>query len=120
MEHFFEFQTRNELPWFDDTAAAAEAINQSAFKKYGNQGREGYFGMLMKKKNNNKGNVNKRMANFLKKNWKPPLMMAMMRPVEAEKERNHRHMIHERRRREKEKQSYIELHSLLPNGTKEN
>lgn len=118
MEHFFEFQTGNELPWFDDAAAAVEAINQSAFKKYADQGREG-FGMLMKKnKNKNKGNVNKRMVNFLKKNWIPPLMM--MGPVEAEKERNHRHMIHERLRREKEKQSYIELHSSLPNGTKEN
>lgn len=97
---FVDYGVEEQLPWFD----VALEVNQSAFVKFKDQPRKAFP--------LNNQNLNKKMVDFLKKSWIGSV------GVETEKERNHKHMINERMRREKEKQSYIELHNLLPNGTK--
>lgn len=97
---FVDYGVEEQLPWFD----VALEVNQSAFVKFKDQPRKAFP--------LNNQNLNKKMVDFLKKSWIGSV------GVETEKERNHKHMINERMRREKEKQSYIELHNLLPTGTK--
>nr|QJQ51184.1 bHLH transcription factor bHLH7.2 [Gardenia jasminoides] len=54
------------------------------------------------------------MIELLRKGWKPPTIG----PVEAERVRNHKHVMNERMRRERQKRSFEELHKMLPHGTK--
>ncbi|GLT42212.1 hypothetical protein SLA2020_162260 [Shorea laevis] len=87
---------------------AAPVLNRSAFVPYvkttGNE-----FGLVKNGMNLKSGNMNKRMIEFLRRNfW----------TRETERERCFRHMMNERTRREKQKRSYSALHSVLPLGTK--
>ncbi|CAN4091194.1 unnamed protein product [Withania somnifera] len=105
MEEFFQ------VSWFCDDEVNNFVVNQSAFVSYGSKPVEGFgvygYGNL----STNHRNMNKRMMEFLKKNWSPQ--------VKIGREKVHKHMIKERIRRQKQKQSYLALHKLLPMGTKD-
>lgn len=60
------------------------------------------------------GNANKRMVELLRKRART----GRSDDADDGKGRSYRHMINERQRREKMRQSYSELHSLLPSGSK--
>lgn len=60
------------------------------------------------------GNANKRMIELLRKRART----GRSDDADDGNGRSYRHMINERQRREKMKQSYSELHSLLPPGSK--
>ena len=57
-------------------------------------------------------NVHKRVIEYWRKRWQEKKKPAEM--GDLERERSHRHMLNERMRREKHRQSYSELHSMLP------
>nr|WAK86060.1 transcription factor bHLH14 [Nothapodytes nimmoniana] len=116
-EFFFQYellpQGQGDLSLFDGMIP----VNQSAFVPYSSNSvqvmQEQRFwqnGFL------NHGNANKRMIELLKKNWTPTT--TAVSGGEAEKERCYKHMISERIRRKNQKQSYLDLHNLLPPGTK--
>ncbi|KAF5950742.1 hypothetical protein HYC85_012735 [Camellia sinensis] len=95
-------------------SAFALPVKQSAFVRYkeppileGGVGSESWVVKL------NNQSINKRMIEFLRKNWSP-----MTESKDSDRERSYRHMINERLRRERQKHSYSGLHSLLPPGTK--
>lgn len=110
MDEFFEPYTSLEsMLWFED--APHHVVNQSsAFQRYTNQPFEGLAF---------NPNVNKKMIEFLKKSsWvAPPLQIET---IEQENDRSLKHRIMERMRRQKLKQIYLDLHKLLPLGTKVN
>lgn len=66
----------------------------------------------------NSMNMNKRMVQFLRKSCAPSTARIETGENKNTKEKGFCHMINERMRRAKQKQSYLALHSLLPNGTK--
>ncbi|KAL3507711.1 hypothetical protein ACH5RR_033093 [Cinchona calisaya] len=96
-EHFFQYYSQgdgDQVSWFGEFLPFP-VINEhgSAFVKYARQplhgfGSKGWTNDLGK---NSTPNANKRMIEFLMKSWKTP--------VEAQRERNHKHMIDERMRR---------------------
>ncbi|XP_059315634.1 transcription factor bHLH92-like [Lycium ferocissimum] len=107
MEEFFQ------VSWFDNDEANF-VVNQSAFVSFREQPIEG-FGVFGYESNvsTNYQNMNKRMMEFLKKNWSPK-----NGEMKMEREKGHKHMIKERIRRQEQKQNYSALHKLLPMGTK--
>ncbi|XP_060181467.1 transcription factor bHLH92-like [Lycium barbarum] len=107
MEEFFQ------VSWFDNDEANF-MVNQSAFVSFREQPIEG-FGVFGYESNvsTNYQNMNKRMMEFLKKNWSPK-----NGEMKMEREKGHKHMIKERIRRQEQKQSYLALHKLLPMGSK--
>nr|BAF30984.1 basic helix-loop-helix protein [Nicotiana tabacum] len=114
MEEFFQIQSsqtnNGEVLWFENEAFL---MNQSAFASFRNQSIEGFGVSGYGNVSANHRNMNKRMMEFLKKSWIPKIG-----EVKMEREKVHKHMIKERIRREKQKQSYLDLHKLLPMGTK--
>ncbi|KAL7220236.1 hypothetical protein ACSBR2_013157 [Camellia fascicularis] len=95
-------------------SAFALPVKQSAFVRYKERPiLEGGFGSESWVVKLNNQSVNKRMIEFLRKNWSP-----MMESKDSDRERSYRHMINERLRRERQKHSYSGLRSLLPPGTK--
>ncbi|KAI8011263.1 Transcription factor bHLH92 [Camellia lanceoleosa] len=95
-------------------SAFALPVKQSAFVRYKERPvLEGGFGSESWVVKLNNQSVNKRMIEFLRKNWSP-----MMESKDSDRERSYRHMINERMRRERQKHSYSGLRSLLPPGTK--
>ncbi|GFZ08776.1 hypothetical protein Acr_20g0005840 [Actinidia rufa] len=107
MEEFFRFDLPENFFWAEQEILPA--TNQSAFERYEDRGK----GWVPKSSSRN---VNKRMIEFMRRNWNPPATTE--RTEIDEREKGFRHMINERMRREKEKHSYSALHSLLPPGTK--
>ncbi|CAI9118289.1 OLC1v1019838C1 [Oldenlandia corymbosa var. corymbosa] len=116
----FQFQG-NDVLWFDDDLLpkqAAVSQRRSDFISYSKETLQG----IQSKRVGNRGrrpndqNVHKRMMEMLKKRWESEKAVAEL--AEAERERNHKHMINERMRRVKQRQGYVELHKLLPHGTK--
>lgn len=110
MEEFFQ------VSWFCDDENETNnnfVVNQSAFVSFGSKSNEGFGVSSYGNVSMNHRNMNKRMIEFLKKNWSPKNGQ-----VKIEKEKVHKHMIKERIRREKQKQSYLNLYKLLPMGTK--
>ncbi|XP_015087500.1 transcription factor bHLH92 isoform X2 [Solanum pennellii] len=110
MEEFFQ------VSWFCDDENETNnnfVVNQSAFVSFGSKSNEGFGVCSYGNVSMNHRNMNKRMIEFLKKNWSPKNGQ-----VKIEKEKVHKHMIKERIRREKQKQSYLNLYKLLPMGTK--
>lgn len=103
--------------WVDDYALPTPAVNHraSAFVDYPGRTLAGFGSEGRWDRGAREENVHKRMIEFLKKRWESAKMVD---PMEAERERNHKHMINERMRRVKQKQSLQELHKLLPQGTK--
>lgn len=116
--HSFDSLQGDEVLWFDDCVLPTPAVNHrtSAFVDYSGRTLEG-FGSQGRGNNRgaNEQNVHKRMIEFLKRRWES---VKMVDPMEAERERNHKHMINERMRRVKQKQNLQDLHKLLPQGTK--
>ncbi|XP_049407655.1 transcription factor bHLH92 [Solanum stenotomum] len=109
MEEFFK------VSWFcdDETNNNNFVVNQSAFVSFGSKPNEGFGVSSYGNVSMNHRNMNKRMIEFLTKNWSPKNGQ-----VKIQKEKVHKHMIKERIRREKQKQSYLNLYKLLPMGTK--
>ncbi|GAA0144260.1 basic helix-loop-helix transcription factor [Lithospermum erythrorhizon] len=105
MDHFFEYDPEEAMLWL---AEALSEVNQSAFVGYKQQP----INLVAENIGNvtRNLNINKRMIEFLKRSWTPP--------VNNENERVFKHMINERMRRDKQKQNYQALHKLLPLGTK--
>ncbi|PSS15973.1 Transcription factor bHLH92 like [Actinidia chinensis var. chinensis] len=103
MEEFFHYDSPEHFFWVKEEIFPAK--NRSAFERYEDRGK----GWVAKSIN---GSMNKRMIEFLRRNWN-----SLARTTER-RERGYQHMINERMRREKQKQSYSALHSLLPPGTK--
>ncbi|KAM3356495.1 hypothetical protein P3S68_023209 [Capsicum galapagoense] len=109
MEEFFQVSN-----WFcDDETYNNFEVNQSAFVSFESKLSEGFGVYSYGNVSTNHRNMNKRVMEFLKKNW-----ISKNGQVKMEKEKGHKHMIKERIRREKQKQSYSALHKLLPMGTK--
>ncbi|KAG9452556.1 hypothetical protein H6P81_005460 [Aristolochia fimbriata] len=115
MDLFLQEDFLTEIPWSSSEAATRPAVPGaflSAFLPYGAFTADNNSSGIYE----NRTNLNKRM-------------IAMLRSihgsrVEAEKVDNsgqcYRHMITERQRRKKMKQSFKDLHALLPPGTKAN
>ncbi|KAK1567523.1 hypothetical protein Q3G72_013161 [Acer saccharum] len=101
MDHFFQEQFHGDIFWY------TPPVNQSAFVPYvshsDNKVKDGC----------NPRNSNKRMIEFLRKNW-----CAGVGKQEPDRVGCQRHMFNERMRRAKERQNYMALHSLLPHRTK--
>ncbi|KAK3190222.1 hypothetical protein Dsin_029783 [Dipteronia sinensis] len=101
MDHFFQEQLHGDIFWY------TPPVNQSAFVPFESQSENNVKDAC------NPRNSNKRMIEFLMKNW-----CAAVRTQEPDRVRCQRHMFNERMRRGKEKQNYMALHSLLPHRTK--
>ncbi|XP_075478713.1 transcription factor bHLH92-like [Primulina tabacum] len=90
--------------------------NKSAFLSYTNTNEP------LSKTNANgstRGNVNKRMIQFLKKNWTTQAQTGNTSgETDRGRGRGKKHVIRERLRREIHKRFYGALHELLPPGTK--
>ncbi|CAK9148322.1 unnamed protein product [Ilex paraguariensis] len=108
MDQFFQYDTYGDMWCFD----GAFPVNRSAFSGYTDQPVDG-FPAKGDDAGTNRRNVNKRMIDFLRRNWTP-----VLETKGNERERGYRHMMDERLRREKQKQSYLALLSMLPPGTK--
>ncbi|XP_071940546.1 transcription factor bHLH92-like isoform X2 [Coffea arabica] len=118
-EYFFQHYSQgDEVLWFDGEVLPLPAVDDqyhgSSFVKYSNHPLQGFGSNGRVNHGKNDRNANKRMIELLKKRWKPPTIGA----VEAERERNRKHVINERMRRGKQKKSFVELHKMLPYGTK--
>ncbi|GKU85834.1 hypothetical protein SLEP1_g451 [Rubroshorea leprosula] len=92
----------------EEEEEAAPVLNRSAFVPYVTATRN-EFGLVKNGMNLKPGSMNKRIIEFLRRNFGAR---------ETERERCFRHMMSERTRREKQKRSYSALHSVLPPGTK--
>ncbi|KAI9195606.1 hypothetical protein LWI28_016517 [Acer negundo] len=101
MDHFFQEQ------FLDDIFCNTPPVNQSAFVPYESQSENNV------KDGCNPRNSNKRMIEFLRKNW-----CAGVGTQVPDRVRCQHHMFNERMRRLKEKQNYMALHALLPHRTK--
>lgn len=88
-------------------------LNQTAFVPYNPEAELG-----QPPSGSNSMNMNKRMVQFLRKSCPPSTARIETGENANSKVKGFCHMINERMRREKQKQSYLALHSLLPNGTK--
>ncbi|XP_055811928.1 transcription factor bHLH92 [Solanum dulcamara] len=110
MEEFFQ------VSWFCDDAVDYNnfVVNQSAFVSFGSKSIARFGVSSCGNVSMNHRNMNKKMMEFLKKNWSPKNGQGM----KMDREKVHKHMIKERVRREKLKQSYLDLYKLLPMGTK--
>ncbi|KAI4317959.1 hypothetical protein L6164_025779 [Bauhinia variegata] len=87
--------------------------NQSAFIPYSGIPRTG-FGHEISQNASNSQNLNNRMIGFLRRG-----LPGERRNVEEhERDRGFRHMINERMRRKRQRQCCLDLHSMLPDGTK--
>lgn len=110
MEEFFE------ISWFRDDEVTNDnnfVVNQNAFVSFGSKPNEGFGVFGCGNVSTNHQNMNKRVMEFLKTTWSLKHGQGKI-----EREKVHKHMIQERIRREKQKQSYLNLHKLLPMGTK--
>ncbi|KAM2212175.1 hypothetical protein COP1_022372 [Malus domestica] len=110
MDQYILKALEGELLWYDERPPVV--LNQSAFVLYTNTPVIDKLPSDVTKSMN----TNKRMLQFLRKSWQPATARNEAEP--DGKHRAFRHMINERMRREKQKQSYLALHSLLPNGTR--
>lgn len=110
MEEFFQ------VSWFCDDEIDNNnfVVNQSAFVSLGSKSIAGFGVSSCGNVSMNHRNMNKKMMEFLKKNWSPKNRQGM----KMDREKVHKHMIKERVRREKLKQTYLDLYKLLPMGTK--
>ncbi|KAL8162768.1 hypothetical protein V2J09_014257 [Rumex salicifolius] len=85
----------------------AKIINRSAFNPFMKGSRS------FQKKDSKSPSMNKRMIEFARKDW---IKKTEMR--EPEKQRSLKHVMNERMRRERERQSFSDLHSILPPGVR--
>ncbi|CAI8601799.1 unnamed protein product [Vicia faba] len=85
----------------------------SAFVQYRDQPKIS-LGKQNSLKGSNSHSMNKRMFAFLRKS----LPVERNKAAECERERGFKHMISERMRRQRQRQCCINLHSVLPHGTK--
>ncbi|XP_062108190.1 transcription factor bHLH92 [Humulus lupulus] len=95
--------------WYRETIIPT---TRSAFERYREEPRKEFM-----QRSSNKMNTNKRMIDWLRRRSLRS-SNTNNQVDEHEKERCYRHMMNERLRREKQKQSFLDLHSMLPMGTK--
>lgn len=95
------------------------AINLSAFVQYRDIPRISFLEeeSSLKGSNNCQNNMSKRMIAFLRKSTCSPVERNN-KVAEFERDRSFRHMISERMRRQRQRQCCLDLHSVLPHGTK--
>lgn len=90
--------------------------NPSAFVQYRDQQPKINLGKQSSLKRSNSHSMNKRMFAFLRKS----LPVERSKVADCERERGFKHMISERMRRQRQRQCCLNLHSVLPHGTKVN
>lgn len=126
MDHFFPEKLLDEIFWdqplshtnqsnFIMNVEPCPSINQSAFVQYRDQPRIS-LGEESSLKRSSSKSMNKRMIEFLRKSCP----VKRNKVAEYERERGFRHMISERMRRQRQRQYCLDLHSVLPQGTKVN
>ncbi|XP_073223247.1 transcription factor bHLH92 isoform X2 [Cicer arietinum] len=125
MNHFFPEKLLGEV-FFDEPLSSTNQSNfvhaqqqpystqnPSAFVQYRDQPIIS-FGEESSLKGSNSNSMNKRMVAFLRKK----VALERNKAVECERERGYKHMISERMRRQRQRQCCLNLHSVLPHGTK--
>ncbi|KAH7573307.1 hypothetical protein ACOSP7_006904 [Xanthoceras sorbifolium] len=122
MDNFFQEQFHGDIFWYDNSqeAAAPPPVNQSAFVPVNQSDFLSYkprteFGSENIENGGVTTNSNKRMIEFLRRNWCASATVGSRGP---DRDRCQRHMFNERMRREREKQNFMALHSILPRRTK--